>query len=276
MESTGGMKNPDRLVFVVLAIAIIAVDAVAVAASIGLQFPHVAVIVLLALGLAQVGLLATWLATGPGNIYVRLIACLLAVLGCAWAFANTTLPTLLEWLGALGFYLLAVAAPVFLFRWLVVMPPARCNMSRDVEPDDNGETAGEAATATRPKSLPSRVGGLPRQWSIAGILTLTTVVAVALGFARAVEFPAHEGGSVIFTCIGFALTTLLALFIACGIKKRRWHLLALVLTCSPIGAVIGLMFGPLPYVAAMTVVALIQSLLVVFVIDVIQMPKSAA
>jgi hypothetical protein len=241
--------NARLLLIVLLVLAAVSVDVAMAVLAHGRRFPSVAPTLLLALALAQTGLLAAWLAVGPGSIAIRYGACVLAVMCFSWPLSNVSLPNYAQWLGVLGVYLTAVAVPVFLFRWFVVELPRR---------------RAEGGSRSRNR-LPAG------QWTLAGIMSLTTVVAVSLALARAVELPNEELLPVIVACLGFSATTLVALWITCGIERQVWHLPAVLLVCPLIGAVVGVMMGPAPYVGVMAGVALVQSLAVVFFVDVVRM-----
>ncbi len=267
------MKNVHWPFVVVLVLAVVSVDAAVARATWGLRFPHPAIAGLLALGLAQLGLIAAWLATGTGNIVLRVSLSLLAMVVFSWLLSSSTQPDFTQWLGVLGLYATVVAVPIFIFHWVVV---GRSTSDRAVDSPEPGELAdGEHnLAADQPDDAELRQSPRsPPQWTLAGIMSLITVVAVALGYGRMVDFPQAEAALAAISCIGFALTTLISLFIAYGINRTRWHVPAVVLTCPPIGAVVGLMLGTAMYAGVMAVVALIQSLVLVLLIDLFRMPQ---
>ena len=86
------MENVHWLFVAVLVLAVISVDAAVARATWELKFPHPAIAGLLALRLAQLGLIAAWLAAGPGNIVLRVSLSLLAMVVFSWLLSSTTQP----------------------------------------------------------------------------------------------------------------------------------------------------------------------------------------
>jgi hypothetical protein len=69
--------------------------------------------------------------------------------------------------------------------------------------------------------------------------------------------------------VGFSITTLVSLAVTRHIKARLWRMVMVLLICPFAGAVVGGLIGPSRDVGVMAAVALVQSLAIVFFIEVL-------
>jgi len=122
------------------------------------------------------------------------------------------------------------------------------------------------------QAAPSSAAGTrlaPGQWTLAGMMSLTTIVAISLALARRVDFPHQQLVAVIITCVGFSVTSLFSLAVAHHMKTRCWRIASVLLLCPLAGAVVGLLIGPIGGMGVMAAVALVQSLTIVFFVEVL-------
>lgn len=206
------IMKPPTVILALLAGAFVLGDVAAVmyVDSSYQRWPDLAGVVLLGAAFGQLTLLAAWAVFANWNIAVRILLAVLVVLGLSFVAARATIETTTtQWFATLLVATCSLAVPMAITRCF----RARINLKN------------QTARKTR---MPAW------QFSIWGLLTGTTAVAIALGTARQVDMPLTDVGKAagIFTCI--AVAGLLTFFTAMGIRVAS---IATVVTVVVVAAV---------------------------------------
>ena len=158
---------------------------------------------LLGFSLGQAALLVVWLVFGGGNVVMRIVTVLTALVLFAGLVSPTTRRTPWnEWLGVLCVYALALGTPLFLLQALGTRLL-----------DQQG------SAPHRPASPNQRLGAW--QVSLSTILTWVTGFCVALGILRGCGFPWEYALQASIHCLGFAVVGLGSLWAALGRDMAR-------------------------------------------------------
>jgi hypothetical protein len=153
-----------RLVLVLLAAAILLQDLVwLVAVRLTDGWPAWPAIVAMALAFSQATVTAVLFVWSPGGFVGRSIIAIVNIVVAGYVAARCTNDNVANWIGIMTFTAGLVAAPPAVFRFSGV----------------------RLVAADSPNELPRR----SRQFTIFGLFSLTTVVCVALGVARYLNFP---------------------------------------------------------------------------------------
>ena len=184
------------------------------------QWPATPAIVAMGIGFAQLGLAAVLLVLGSGRPAIRGVATIALYVGAALlAFRSVNEQGLGRWLAIMLFVMAVISAPLIIAR-----------------------LAGVAIGPTV-DSPPSRGS---RQYTIWGLLVLTTVVAVLLGIARQLKFPWHELGQI--ALFSWAIAVIPCILAPLALSKIAWpaSLIAGATLCPAAGALLTLTGFPPP------------------------------
>lgn len=209
------MKPHHLLVGLLVAVHMLAGAAAAsLAYSMRVTWPDPLAAVILGTALGQLAIAAAWLAWGRLLIALRGALLLVVMLGWLFPVANcmgSSDQRRAWWGGILLVHALSVAICLIAVR----LTGTRLSIE------------GEAETPV------SRIK--PWQFSVGGILTLTTFLAMLLGVGRHLDFPWEEFGSATSFCVGTALAAASSVYLAFRLRTV-WLALALpLLLCGGVG-----------------------------------------
>jgi hypothetical protein len=178
-----------------------------------IDWPSYPAVVAMGLVFAQVGLAAVLVTWGAGPLHLRALAVVPLMFLSAVLAARSTNQNLPLWLGVLLADAAIVAAPLGVARL------AGVRVARIEEPAD---------------------GPGSRQFTIFGLLTLTTLTAVTMGICRLLEFPWNEIGQ--FALFAVALAGIPWICAATALAVDRWYAVALAggIVCPLAGWLISL------------------------------------
>ena len=181
-------------------------------------WPATPAIIAMGIAFAQLSLAAILLVLGSGRPIVRGIAAIALYLGAALVSFRAVSGTVTgegisRWLAVMLFVLGVIGAPLVIAR-----------------------LAGVAIVPT--VDSPAKRGS--RQYTIWGLLVLTTIVAVLLGIGRQLKFPWHELGQIALFSVAIALIPCILAPLA--LSKIPWpaSLIAGATLCPAAGAVLTL------------------------------------
>jgi hypothetical protein len=179
----------------------------------GTDWPATPAVIAMGLVFGQAGLAAVLVAWGSGPLLLRALVAAPLVFFSAILAARSTNENLSLWLSVLLADAAIVAAPLGVARL------AGVRIARIEEPPD---AAGS------------------RQFTIFGLLTLTTLVAVVMGVCRLLDFPWHEIGG--FTLFALALGSIPWICASTALAADRWYWVVLAggITCPLAGWLISL------------------------------------
>ncbi|MEX2173786.1 MAG: hypothetical protein WD872_05445 [Pirellulaceae bacterium] len=200
------------------------------------DWPSPLAIAAMGLAFAQAGLIPLLILWGTGRLWMRCATALPLYLFAAWLATRGTDGNLRRWLSITLFYLAIVAAPLVIARLAGV---------RMVRVGDAEAQAGS------------------RQFTIFGLLTLTTVVAVVCGVARWLSFPWEEIGAVATFAIALAGIPWLCATVALAPVASFWSPVAVALVCPLAGWLISLTGFPPRQPVELIAMCCVQGLLTV-------------
>ncbi len=227
-----------RLVLRLLAAAIFLQNLVwlVVLRSSGADWPAVPAVIAMGLVFAQVGLAAVLVVWGSGTLLLRSLVAIPLIFFAAILAARSTNENLPAWISILLAITVIVGAPLSIARLAGVWIVKSCE--------------------------PLNMAG-SRQFTIFGILTLTTLVAVILGIGRLL-FPWREIGGV--ALFALALGGIPWICAPTALAADRWHgiVIPAVVVCPLAGWLISLTgFPPEQHKVALIAMACIQGALTI-------------
>ncbi|MCA9122324.1 MAG: hypothetical protein H6822_14725 [Planctomycetaceae bacterium] len=216
------MKSSNLITWLLVA-ACVAID-LAIAGELQVrrnEWPEAGGLIGLGLTFSQVTMLAMWTVNGRTSILVRGVVSLVAVwmLGCLAEFSTTgRYEGAGMWFGVLMFYCTVSLVPFVLVRLTGYA------LAND---DSRGRTK-------------TRVGLSANQFSLFGILSLTTAIGITLGIVRFAVFPVGQllGVAAFFTVLGATSCTLLLLSLY--LRRIAFAIAASIVLCPTTGAVLSL------------------------------------
>ena len=230
-----------------LAVATFLLDLIALRELGTHQFPHPAAIAVLGMAWGQIGLAALYLALGRQNVLFRLAITLGGIGLMVPPLARATIPNAAQWLGVLCAYAAVVAVPLAIMRLRRhVMTPA-----------------------------PVSSEGLGRwQFSLAGMMILTTFIAVLLGVGRHCHFPETGVLLVAACCVGFALVTLGTFWSVFRWEDPWAKIITAVLLGPVVGGALGLLCGSSHAVLPFAAMSGIQGIWLVLSLTIVRVQPS--
>jgi hypothetical protein len=194
-------------------------------------FPAWPSVVLIGLALGHLGTIAIWLARGRAHCVVRVVVAMGVAMVLARWLAAASLPTATQWLGLLGVYLVLVATPPFLARWV-----------------------GAMLADSRPRHL--------RQFTLAGLMLLMTNVAVLVALSRFASPPTVQPAAAIFCAIGFATIALAVAQLTHLVASRLAFIAGSILVAGLVGGMLTLACGESSLFGQFVAITAIQSIVV--------------
>lgn len=195
--------KPHHLLTILLILATLSVDASVVSANQNGTTSEM----ILALAMAQTGLLAAWLVWGRWNLAIRLTAWIAAVMLWAAPLSQWNQRPASQWMTALAFYSLLVMAPML---WM------RIKGYRITSP------------AIDPRQRPVL---RPWQFSLGNLMCCMTVSALLLGLGRLLQIPWALAGELTLFCGVFSLVTVVALLGALCSRNAISPMVAVAMAC---------------------------------------------
>lgn len=188
--------------------------------STGWRWPHPAAVFAIGLALASIGMAGLWLALARSPFWQRGLLVLGAVLLGGPVAAHATSGLLMHWWVATAVYAAITALPLAAARFAGVHLPA-----------ENSDAAPDPRT---------------RQFTIRGILVLTTSAAVLLGVGRVLDFPWRQMGETALFGLALGLIPWVVGLGRLRAEKRSRPVLAAVVVCPLAGWLIDLTGFPPP------------------------------
>lgn len=228
-----------RLVLRLLAAAILLQNLVwlVVLRTSGSDWPSVPAVIAMGLVFAQVGLAAVLVVWGSGPLLLRSLAAIPLIFFAAILAARSTNENLPVWSSVLLAIVAIVAAPLAVARLAGVR----------IVPDDE----------------PLYAAG-SRQFTIFGLLTLTTLVAVILGVCRLLRFPWDEIGQVALFALALGGIPWICSPTALAADRWYWVVVPAPVVCPLAGWLISLTgFPPEEHKLALIAMASVQGALTI-------------
>lgn len=228
-----------RLVLRLLAAAIFLQNLVwlVVLRTSGTDWPSVPAVIAMGLVFSQVGLAAVLVVWGSGPLLLRSLAAIPLLFFAAILAARSTNENLPAWISILLAILAIVSAPLAVARLAGV---------RIVPSDEPLDAAGS------------------RQFTIFGLLTLTTLVAMILGVCRLLRFPWQEIGQVSLFAVALGGIPWFCSPTALAADRWQWVVIPATVVCPLAGWLISLTgFPPEEHKLALVAMACVQGALTI-------------
>ncbi|MFV1966608.1 MAG: hypothetical protein ACC628_14380 [Pirellulaceae bacterium] len=213
----GQHMNAPRVIGALLGIAWILIDAAWIKRQMARPASWPDPLSACALGtmLGQVALLGAWMVWSKQRRFVRLAAMVsgLCLASVASAMATDGWDHTHKWLTLFAVYALLIGIPLVAVKLSAIPCEEELNSS-------------PLATVARNKS---------RQFSLAGLFSATTCIALLLGVSRWLELPAKHPASLLSFCLAVALLSLILLAISQCRPPGVVGAVALVLLCPLVG-----------------------------------------